>query len=403
MSLRLIRCHACRTAFQAEDDPSAGPLACPKCGARLARPRAKAPADPTTPAPSSPSSSSPTEAPSPAEAGPAGISKATAEAGPSVFVPSDEARRASRRRRVRWLAAATALTAAVVVGVLVALPMFRGRAKPIATDPVSSAATAYLKAIAAGDQEAAHRLGTVELPPAIRSFRNVRRDLAGDLNLKGTFAPIAGLHARIDAKYMVDPGSGRLVPKDALGPAAEVLDTLHAAKDQAEKDGLYKKMQSGNPEDIFDAAEAMAKPFAALAEGVLSPRKLLPTYKGLVEGSEPPLPPAERSLALDYADRRETWDALLGRPFATLKADGPFLLERAEVTASVADALASSGDPPTTLRLALTRFRLEGIDTGWKVTSARREGPKDAPKATPSEAPKPDRDAPSPGERKASP
>jgi len=395
MSLRLIRCHACRTAFQAEDDPSAGPLSCPKCGARLARPGAKAPADPTTPAPpsTSPSSSSPTEAPSPA----------TAEAGPSVFVPSDEARRARRKRRVRWLVAATALTAALVVGVLVALPMFRTRAKPVATDPVSSAATAYLKAIAAGDQEATHRLGTVELPPAIRSFRNVRRDLAGDRNLKGTFAPIAGLHARIDAKYMVDPGSGRLVPRDALGPAAEVLDTLHAAKDQAEKDGLYKKMQSGNPEDIFDAAEAMARPFAALAEGVLSPRKLLPTYKGLVEGSEPPLPPAERSLALDYADRRETWDALLGRPFATLKADGPFLLERAEVTASVADALASSGDPPTTLRLALTRFRLEGIDTGWKVTSARREGPKDAPEATPSEAPKADRDAPSPGERKASP
>jgi len=100
---------------------------------------------------------------------------------------------------------------------------------------------------------------------------------------------------------------------------------------------------------------------------------------------------------------REASRGLPRRQSLTSKADGPFLLERAEVTASATDALASSGDPPTTLRLALTRFRLEGIDTGWKVTSARREGPKDAPRATPAEAPKADRDPPSPGERRASP
>ncbi|MHC5540479.1 hypothetical protein ACYOEI_19835, partial [Singulisphaera rosea] len=42
--------------------------------------------------------------------------------------------------------------------------------------------------------------------------------------------------------------------------------------------------------------------------------------------------------------------------------------------AMVADKLASSGDPPSKLILKLVRFRLEGIDTGWKVVSARREG-----------------------------
>ena len=36
------------------------------------------------------------------------------------------------------------------------------------------------------------------------------------------------------------------------------------------------------------------------------------------------------------------------------------------------DRLASLGDPPTKLRLELVRFRLEGIDTGWKVVSAKR-------------------------------
>ena len=63
---------------------------------------------------------------------------------------------------------------------------------------------------------------------------------------------------------------------------------------------------------------------------------------------------------------------MLKRPFQTLKADGPFIYEKAEVNAIATDRLASLGDPPSRLRLELVRFRLEGIDTGWKVVSARR-------------------------------
>jgi hypothetical protein len=129
---------------------------------------------------------------------------------------------------------------------------------------------------------------------------------------------------------------------------------------------------------------------AKLAEGVLAPRKLLPTYRQLVEDAKPPLPASEQALALDFADHRETWDAVLKRPFGTLKADGPFILDRAEVRALARDKLASLGDPPTALRLELLRFRLEGIDTGWKVVSARREtavpsvtAPPSAPESTP--------------------
>jgi hypothetical protein len=88
-------------------------------------------------------------------------------------------------------------------------------------------------------------------------------------------------------------------------------------------------------------------------------------------------------LALDYAANRATWDALLKCPFPTVRADGPFVFEQVEVTASVADRLASLGDPPTLMRLTLTRFRLEGIDTGWKVTSARRHVPGAPLEATP--------------------
>ena len=165
--------------------------------------------------------------------------------------------------------------------------------------------------------------------------------------IRGTFAPIAALHARIDEDYTFDPKLGRFQPKNALGPAAETLDALHAAKDKAEQEKLYEKMQSGDPNDLFDAAENLGRVWAELAKGALKPAKLLPTYAQLVEQSKPPLPPAEGALALDYAARRATWDALLKRPFLTLRADGPFRLEQAEVVARVRDRLASSGDPPT--------------------------------------------------------
>ena len=72
------------------------------------------------------------------------------------------------------------------------------------------------------------------------------------------------------------------------------------------------------------------------------------------------------------------WDSLLKRSFLTLKADGPFIYERARVNAMATDRLASLGDPPSRIRLELVRFRLEGIDTGWKVVTARRVLPGEA-------------------------
>ena len=84
----------------------------------------------------------------------------------------------------------------------------------------------------------------------------------------------------------------------------------------------------------------------------------------LVEEAKPPLPENAKVLALGVAASHKGWDALLKRPFQTLKADGPFIYERAEVTATATDRLASLGDPPSRLRLILVRFRLEGIDTG---------------------------------------
>ena len=147
---------------------------------------------------------------------------------------------------------------------------------------------------------------------------------------------------------------------------------MHAAKEKAEKSGIYDKMASGDPNEVFDAAENFGKVLSQLAEGALAPKKILPTYKLLVDDAKPPLPLEPKELAEHVAANPKTWDTLLKRPFHTLKPDGPFVFDRAEVDAQVTDQLASLGDPPTPLRLSLVRFRLEGIDTGWRIISARR-------------------------------
>jgi hypothetical protein len=306
------------------------------------------------------------------------------EAG-SVFVPS-EAAKERRSLRWQWIALGVfALAAAGAVAVMVAWP----RLNPKRLDPVERVADTYLKALVADDAEAARRVATIDDPPAIRSVRSVVRDRRGNRVLKGSFAPLAELHARIAAEYDYDSSAGRFTPKNALGAAAETLDLLHAAKDDAEKSGMYQKMRSGNPDDIFDAAEQLGKVFNKLAEGALAPKRILPSYQMLVESSRPPVPGDAKSLALEVAASPKQWDALLKRPFHSLKPDGPFIFDQAVVNARVSDRLASLGDPPSTLRLTLVRFRLEGIDTGWKVVSARRVQPGEKPEPERPETPVP--------------
>ncbi len=263
-------------------------------------------------------------------------------------------------------------------------------------DPVERVAADYLQALVKGDATAQRRLSTIEEPPAIRWFQKIHRDRSRNQTVKGSFAPLAGLHSRIESEFTYDPEIARFTPKNPLGAAGETLDAVQAAKEQAEKSGIYEKMASGDPNDIFDAAENFGKVFTQLAAGALAPKKILPTYKLLVDDARPPLPPDQKELAADVADSPKTWDSLLKRPFHTLKADGPFIFERADVNAEVADQLASLGDPPTVLRLSLVRFRLEGIDTGWRITAARRilpgadyESPSDRPPLSPASAPSP--------------
>lgn len=376
MSIRL-KCEGCQTAFLTSDDAVGRPVECPKCGARQVAATAAAP--PAQPAQGPNSRAAAGSVPTIT-----GDSPQLSDA--SVFVPAER----PRSRRWRWVALVVALLiVAMGTAGVIAWPAIQRWWHPVPTDPAEVAATKYLKALSDDDQEAIKRLGTVDEPPAIRSFRSVERDHARDEQLRGSFAPIASLHKEINQKYTAIPDSEHLQPKNALGSAADTLDAVEEAKQQMEQSGLYKKMASGDPDEIFDAAEGLGKAITKLAEGPLSSKKLLPTYKQLVERAKPPLSTPQKKLALEFGEHRETWDALLKRPYLTLKADGPFIMERAEVRALVIDRLGSLGDPPTTLRLQLVRFRLEGIDTGWKVVSARRDVPGEAevPSGAPEKSP----------------
>ena len=183
--------------------------------------------------------------------------------GPPVFVPAPPAPDRPAGKWRWFLLGLLAIVSIGGVGVMVAWP----RLQPQKLDAVERVADAYLKALSGDDPDVARKFSTVEEPPAIRSVRNVTRQRDHDRILKGSFAPLGTFHRGIESDFNYDASIGRFTPKNAMGAAAETLDALHAAKEDAEKSGLYKKMASGNPDDLFDAAEQYGKVFAKLAEG----------------------------------------------------------------------------------------------------------------------------------------
>lgn len=357
MSVR-VRCTKCQSAFLASE-PAGSVVACPKCGAQLRLPAGEKPS-PTLPRAVPVRDDDPDEA-------------------TSVFQPSPEARERKSSRRKLWAAVLGLLLVAGVSAFLVLWPRFQEKTN----DPVEGVAQAYLQALVDHDAESQKRLGVVEDPPAISGYFDASRDKSKSRTIRGPFAPIAALHRKIDGEFAYDASAGRFTPRNPLGAAGETLDALHEAKADARKSGVYEKMASGDPNDLFDAAEGLGKVFEQLAEGALAPKKILPTYEMLVEDAKPPLPAEPKKLALDVGESPPTWEALLKRPFFSLKADGPFIYDRAVVIARATDELGSPGDPPVPLRLTLVRFQLEGIDTTWRVVEARRMLPESAPTPEP--------------------
>ena len=357
MSLRL-RCRSCQAAFVTSKDQVGQSVDCPKCGAPQVVPKPRPVVDSST-------VEEPTlkrmKAPEPS----------AAPASKSVFIKKDKG---EPKPSNKGLWAAVILIPLLLIVAVIAWPMIRDWLDPRPKTMVLAAAYDYLMALKEGDEAAIKRLGVVEEPPGISSFRDLKRDKPRDSQAKGSFKPIAKLHRAIEKKFVYDPNNGRFVLKDSLGKGAETLDTLHDEKEKLEKDKTYDKMASGDPEEAMQAAIDFGGVFERLSKS-LNSKTLIPSYKMLVQGAKPPLTGPELALAMDYATHREAWDGLLKRPFPSLKADGPFVFEKAEVTAEVKDKLASGNDPPAMLRLKLVRFRMDAIDTQWKIVSARRITP----------------------------
>ncbi|QDV33388.1 MJ0042-type zinc finger domain-containing protein [Tautonia plasticadhaerens] len=378
-------CSHCQASFLVTDEQLGQAVSCPKCGTSTRLPTSKD--EVIRPA-------------SAAEPGPD-------PAGPTAFRPAfepedpeDEPRR--RRRRRRLIPFAIGLIGGLAVASLVLLPMLRRPApvEPVApepADPVEGTARAFLDALVAGDAEAIDRLSTLTDPPAISFHAASGRDPGRDETIRGDFAPIAGLHEQIAGKYTYDPEIGRFENANPLGVAADFMDEAEKVRQENEQAEIFDRIAGGTADEQLDAAVAYAESFANLTQNLLPRKELVPTYSQLVRDAEPPLPPDAEALALRYGEDKSTWDELLGRPFFTIEADGPFVLEEAEVTAVVRDRLASPGDPARRLRLGLVRFRLDAIDTGWKVVSARREDSQEEPTGpSPGESPE-GGEFPSPG------
>ena len=269
-----VRCKTCRTAFVTDENQAGGVVECPKCGARHRLPATTredaGPAPPSCQRHGKRLMKSPRFSSHPTRNGLAGPFAAG--------LSWSRLWRSSPRRA--WLC------------------WFTGRASsPGRPTRWSEWPKIICSALTKNDLEAQHRLSTVEEPPAIRSFQKVARDRTRNQTIKGSFAPLASLHRHIESEFSYDPAIARFTPKHPLGAAAETLDAVHAAKDEAEKTKLYEKMASGDPNDIFDAAENFGKVFSKLAEGALAPKKIIPTYRMLVDDAKPPIPSDQKALA----------------------------------------------------------------------------------------------------------
>ena len=272
MSLR-VRCSSCRTAFLTPIDQPDATVECPKCGAHHCLPQSAEPVD--TPQPQAPL-------------------RWQAHRPPRSLWP-----RASRRLGHPAAAGLLALPGLRLSYWLAWRPWCSGRGSSRARSirsSVSLRSTCNRSSRAMKPPSAGW--STIEEPPAIRSFQEIHRDRSRNRTVKGSFAPLARIHSRIESEFTYDPAIGRFTPKNPLGAAGETLDAVHAAKEKAEKSGIYEKMASGDPNDVFDAAENFGKIFTQLAEGGSLPRRSCrPTSCSSTTPSRP-FPPRKRNWPL---------------------------------------------------------------------------------------------------------
>lgn len=257
-------------------------------------------------------------------------------------------------------------------------------------DPDGRTAFDFVQALIDNDQEALARLGSTSvLPPRLAGLESLRAEPAGNLSRSGEFAPIAAFHEKLEADYRADPRADRYKairpPQLAASdhPAAPAAPAAEPGRRLTEEE-LFEVMGGDDPMAAEDAARALFddQPVDPFEQAPGRPPAVEPTYAQLAEAAEPRLEGEARALALDYGIDRVTWDALIGRPFPKLRDAGPFELERREWIATVRRQTEAGPARSERLRLVVSRFRLGGLDSGWKVTSAAlvgADGPGQAP------------------------
>ena len=350
MSIRL-KCRACETAFVTSDDQVGRRVTCPKCGAEQvapatgrACPRRVAAVGRSPPPPPAP------------DAAPE----------PSVFVAAEPPRRPGRLRKVGLGVADVACWSRASAWPSPGHP--RRWWHPIPPDPVEVAGGAYLQALADGDYEAAHRLGTVDEPPAIRSFRDVRRLPDRRPHAQGVVRPDRRVpradrrevRVRSRDRPIQGPRSPRTGGRDARR-AARGQGQGRAGRDLQEdgqrRSGRHLRRGRGSGRGHGQAGRGRARPQEARPDLQAARRRC----------EAPAAPRCEPSWRSTTPRTARPWDALLKRPFPTLKADGPFRFERAEVIghrarpARLARRSADRAAPdPRPVPARRDRHRLEG-------------------------------------------
>lgn len=284
----------------------------------------------------------------------------------SAWVPA----RAIDRRRPSWgrrllLLLLVAVPILVVAGLVVIPPL-------LPKDPRAVVIEQYLEAVRTGEEEKAAELGVLDEPPLTASVgRIVEREDVGDA-YAGAYEPIAQFHRDIGQKYT--PRGDVYLKEDMTGTLAKMLNLRKEAAVKGE--AIAKKIERGRPEDLFDAAEGLAEGYSGIFDAILgpvdSPAKAEPivlTYEDLVAEHAKDLGAEQRLLLDDFAANRDKWERLLGRDPRELNAKGEFRVDDTVWETRVWLPGQSSGEPPKTVRFTLRRFRVDLIDTGWKVWS----------------------------------
>ncbi len=167
-----------------------------------------------------------------------------------------------------------------------------------------------------------------------------------DQILKGSFAPLAKFHTKVDADFTYDKIGRPVHAQERAGawPARRSTSSTRRRKRPRSR-ACTRRCRAAIPTRSSTSAEQLGKVFEGLSK-VLDAEADPADLQDAGRVGQAPAAPGRQGVGPGGCRVARAWSALLKRPFWTLKPDGPFIYEQAEVIAKVTDRLASLGDPP---------------------------------------------------------